>query len=127
MPVIEKQQNEGALVNGALASESAHSTDGSPLEPASDDTPTTRKEGGVTPRVVILCLVLAAILGYIIPIIDFKLRNTYLGATHLPPGAIGVLLILVLLINPALRLISRKFALSRNESLTVYITCLFSS
>ena len=54
-----------------------------------------RKQRGVTPRVVGIALILAALLGYIIPIVDFKLRNTYLGATHLPPGAIGVLLVLV--------------------------------
>lgn len=66
-------------------------------------------------------------LGYILPIIDFKLFNTFLGATHLPPGAIGALLILVLVINPLLRLVSKKLSFSRNETLTVYISCLFSS
>ena len=86
----------------------------------------TRCDGGVTFRVVGLCLALAAIFGYIIPIIDLKLSNTFLGAAHLPPGAIGVLLILLLVVNPLLKLIGEKFAFSRNEVLTVYITCLFS-
>ncbi len=82
---------------------------------------------GVTPRVVVLSLVLAAVFGYLLPVIDFKLYNTFLGATHLPPGAVGVLLLLVLVVNPLLRLISKAWAFTREESLTVYISCLFSS
>ena len=87
----------------------------------------TGREGGVTFRVVALCLVLAVVLGYALPVIDYKLNNTFLGGSHLPPGAVGVLLILVLVINPLLRLLRRTWALSRNEALTVYISCLFSS
>lgn len=78
-------------------------------------------------RVVVLCLLLAAMFGYLLPVIDYKLYNTFLGATHLPPGAIGVLLLLVLVVNPLLRLISKKWAFSREKSLTVYISCLFSN
>ena len=130
---------------------------------------------GVTGRVVVLCLALAGLLGYVIPIIDVKLANTFLGAAHLPPGAVAVLLILLLVINPLVRLLSMQpgrgavlpllaviflavggwllwrsggsflgwacialgvlalvgvslgqRALSRNEILTVYISCLFS-
>ena len=85
------------------------------------------REGGVTFRVVLLSLVLAVVLGYALPVIDYKFYNTFLGGSHLPPGAIGVLLLLVVVINPLLTLLRRKWALSRNEALTVYITCLFSS
>jgi hypothetical protein len=81
----------------------------------------------VTLRVVVLCLALAAFFGYVIPVVDYKLFNTFLDGTHLPPGAVGALLVLLLVVNPLLRLISKKFAFSRNETLTVYITCLFSS
>jgi hypothetical protein len=80
----------------------------------------------VTRRVILLCLALAVLFGYIIPVIDYKLFNTFLGGTHLPPGAIAVLLVLVLVVNPLLKLISGKLAFSRNETLTVYTTCLFS-
>ncbi len=91
---------------------------------------------GVTVRVVILCLLLAVGFGYVIPIIDIKLYNTFLGSTHLPPGAIAALLILLLVINPSLHLLSRlleqtrrgrSLALTRNEALTVYISGLFSA
>ena len=84
------------------------------------------RERGVTRRVVFLCLILAALFGYIIPIIDIKLQNSFLGAQHLPPGAIAVLLVLLLVVNPVLRLLSKRWTFSRNETLTVYISCLFS-
>ena len=64
---------------------------------------------GVTARVVVLCLGLAIFFGYISPIIDHKLANTFLGATHLPPGAVAVLLILLLVINPLLGLVSKQW------------------
>ncbi len=88
-------------------------------------------ERGVTLRVALLSLVLAALFGWVIPIVDFKFSNTFLGAAHLPAGAIAVLLVLLLLVNPLLRFLSRRrvpFAngFSRNEVLTVYITSLFS-
>jgi hypothetical protein len=86
----------------------------------------SRRSRGVTPRVVVLSLFLAALLGYVLPVVDYKLCNTFLGGAHLPPGAVGVLLVLLLVINPLLRLLSRN-GLSRAETLTVYITCLFSS
>ena len=85
------------------------------------------REGGVTLRVTLLCLTLAVIFGYALPVIDYKLFNTFLGGSHLPAGAIGVLLILLLVVNPLLKLLRKKWALSRNEALTIYISCLFSS
>lgn len=94
-------------------------------DPIPDDV-TLRRERGVTVRVVLLSLMLAGIFGFCIPIIDFKLSNTFLGATHLPAGAIAALLLMLLIINPLLRVLSSRAALSRNEVLTVYITCLFS-
>ena len=85
-----------------------------------------------TPRVVLLCLALAALFGWIVPVIDLKFSNTYLGAMHLPPGALAVLLGLLLGINPLLHWLSKtrptRFwtPFSRNETLVVYISCLFS-
>jgi hypothetical protein len=93
----------------------------------STSVPELGRERGVTGRVVVLCLGLAMGFGYIMPIIDYNLKNTFLGATHLPPGAIGVLLILLLVVNPLLTLLSNRLRFSRNEILTVYCSCLFSS
>lgn len=80
-------------------------------------------------RAVLLSLGLAAIFGVINPINDYRFGNTYIGACHLPPGAVGALIVLLAfqtLIFLAGR-ISRKWALSRNEVLTVYLTALFSA
>lgn len=95
-------------------------------KPVSDDV-VARREHGVTARVVLLSLVLAGIFGVCIPVIDFKFSNTFLGAMHMPAAAIAALLLMLLIINPLLRLLSARASLSRNEVLTVYITCLFSS
>ncbi len=93
------------------------------------NTPTrpSAREGGLSFRVVVLCLALAVFFGYVIPIVDVKLSNTFMGAQHLPPSAIGVLLALLLVVNPLTRLLSRRGAFTRNEILTVYISCLFST
>ena len=148
----------------------------SSLGPATPET-IVQKPGGLTLRAALLSLGLAFFFGYIIPIVDMKMRNTFLGATHLPPGAVAVLVILLLIVNPLLTLMARQSsrvglvfgaliacgalsgffwtrggadsllfwlfgagavlllltlglgrrALSRNEILTVYISCLFST
>ena len=150
----------------------------SSLNPLTPDA-IAEKPMGITMRAALLSLGLAFFFGYIIPIVDMKMRNTFLGATHLPPGAVAVLVILLLTVNPLLTLISRqgsrisivfggliafaalsgfffvragtasllfwlfgagavlmlltlllnlgKRPLSRNEILTVYISCLFST
>ncbi len=87
---------------------------------------TTLDTRSVTGRVVILSLLLAALFGYIIPLIDFRFTNSSLGGMHLPAGAVGVLLLMVLVVNPLLKVLSARLAFSRNETLTIYITCLFS-
>ena len=84
------------------------------------------KDRGVTPRAVILSLFLAFGFGWLISVIDYRHINTFLGATHLPPGAVGALLILLLVVNPLLWVLrARRF--SRNEILTIYVACLFAT
>ena len=86
-----------------------------------------RRERGVTPRVVLFSLLMAVVFGYAMPVIDFKLLNTFLGAQHLPPGSVGTLIFLLVVANPILGKLARRWRLSRNEALTIYITTLFSS
>jgi hypothetical protein len=81
---------------------------------------------GVTWRAVVLSLLLAGAFGFVIPIVDYRFNNTFIGAAHLPPGAIAALLLILLVINPLLKVLARRHALSRNETLTVFMTCLFS-
>ena len=159
------------------ASTSSASIQASSVAPETSDS-FSDKPAAITLRAALLSLGLAFFFGYIIPIIDMKMRNTFLGATHLPPGAIAVLLVLLLGVNPVLTLIARqpkrivavlvlmlalgagaglaltrwgvesltfwllgagaallllilvlgitRKPLSRNEILTVYISCLFS-
>jgi hypothetical protein len=102
------------------------------LNPAMSDTPQvcqrpTRVERAVTPRVVAVSIALAVLFGRVMPVIDYKLDNTYLGSTHLPAAAIGALLFILLLINPLLHVLPGRLAFTRNETLTIYISCLFSS
>ncbi len=61
---------------------------------------------GITFRAAALSLMLAVAFGFIIPIVDMKVRNTFLGATHLPPGAVAVLLLLLLVVNPLVHLVA---------------------
>ena len=61
---------------------------------------------GVTARVVALSLFLALLFAWIIPVVDYKFFNTFLGATHLPPGALGTLLIFLLIVNPILNYVT---------------------
>jgi hypothetical protein len=68
--------------------------------------------GGVTRRVVLFSLLAAAFFGFINPIIDAKLANTFLGAQHLPPGAVGVLLVVLLVVNPFTRYAAARVAFS---------------
>ena len=86
-----------------------------------------RRDGGVTWRIVLISLLLAALFGTMIPILDFKIRNTKLGAGHLPVGSVGVLIVLLLMINPLLKRVRKQWAFTRNETLTLYITTLFST
>lgn len=80
---------------------------------------------GMTRRVVVISLSFAAFFGYIIPVIDFKFNNTYLGSQHFAPGAVGALLSLVGL-NLILNRLNGRWKLAREEQLSVYLSCLFS-
>lgn len=70
--------------------------------PASEETVSKGAQMGVTFRVVILSLALAALFGYLIPLLDFQIRNSYLSAGPFPVGAVAVLLFLLLILNPIL-------------------------
>ncbi len=77
--------------------------------------PNRDRDIGVTGRIFALCLLLAVFFGWVIPLIDVKLGNTFLGAQHLAPGAVGTLLVLLLILNPLLRVVqgapSRRLAM----------------
>ncbi|HEX8237511.1 MAG TPA: DUF6785 family protein [Abditibacteriaceae bacterium] len=86
----------------------------------------TPRDRGVTPRVVVLSLFLAVLFGWLISLVDYKFSNTFLGATHLPPGAVGAILLLLLVVNPLLWVLRRRH-FSRNEVLSTYLISLFAT
>ena len=87
----------------------------------------TSESGRITGRCVVVGLVLSIIFSFIIPYVDVFLSDTFLGAQHLPPGAVFVLLALVLFVNPLLKLVSRRLPFTRVELLMIYCMLLFST
>ncbi len=83
--------------------------------------------GRITARSVVTGLVFSIIFSFIIPYVDVFLSSTFLGAQHLPPGAIFALLFLVLVVNPALRVLGRVKPFDRAELLMIYCMLLFST
>lgn len=103
------------------------SASASPQVLAADSATPRARPRAVTPRVVFLCLALSLFFGYTIPVVDYKFSNTFLGATHLAPGAIGVILAMVVIVNPLLQVLGGpRFRFSRDEVLVIYLSCLFS-
>ncbi len=70
-------------------------------------------QGRITARAVILGLALSVLFSIIIPYVDVFLSNTFLGAQHLPPGAVFALFFLLVVVNPLLRLIGHRWPLTR--------------
>ncbi|NLO72900.1 MAG: hypothetical protein GX100_02170, partial [candidate division WS1 bacterium] len=80
----------------------------------------------VTGRALVTGLLLSLACGLFIPYLDHFLSGTFLGAQHLPPGAIFVLMVLILVVNPVLRRLSSRLAFTRGELLVIYAMLLFS-
>lgn len=89
--------------------------------------PDKEPAGAISARAVVIGLLLSVAFSLIIPHIDVFLSDTFLGSCHLPPGAVFALLALVLVVNPLLRLMHRRWPLNRVELLLVYCMLLFST
>ena len=85
------------------------------------------EKGHISARSVLVGLLFSIIFSFIIPYVDVFLSDTFLGAQHLPPGAVFALLFLVLLVNPVLKLIGRRLPFNRVELLMIYCMLLFST
>ncbi len=85
------------------------------------------ERGGVTARSIVVGLLLSVGLSVCIPYVDLFLSCTFMGGQHLPPGAVFLLLVLVLVINPLLRAVGKRAGFSRRELLTIYCMLLFST
>jgi hypothetical protein len=89
--------------------------------------PDRQPQGRFTGRAVAIALLLAVAFGFIIPYVDVYLSDTFLGAQHLPPGAVFVLFLLLVVVNPLLGLLNQRWPLTRVELLVIYCTLLFST
>jgi len=81
----------------------------------------------VSPRALAIGLALSVLCGLLIPYLDHYIQGTFVGGQHLPPGAVFVLMVLVLVVNPLLRLLSRLLPLARSELVLIYAMLLVST
>jgi hypothetical protein len=93
------------------------------IQVEADKTP----QGSITLRAVLLGLAISLGFSFLIPYIDLYLSDTFLGAQHLPPGAVFALFFLLVVVNPLLRLLNRRWPLTRVELLLIYCMLLFST
>ncbi len=83
--------------------------------------------GRVTPRAVLLSLLVAAIVGFTFPWANLVIRGTRPANTSLPFGIIAVFFLLVAVVNPLLKLLGGRLALRRSELLVVFVAALLAS
>ena len=100
---------------------------GEPGKPGHSNVFYIAADGTITPRCIIVGLLLSVVFSFIIPYVDVYLSDTFLGAQHLPPGAVFMLFALVVLVNPLLRAIGKRLPFSRVELLMIYCMLLFST
>jgi len=80
----------------------------------------------VTWRAVLLGLAGTAVLAWLVPVFDLQVQGTWIASCHLPIGVFN-LLVLLLLVNAALKVLRPRFALSRRELLVAYCLMLVGS
>ena len=81
----------------------------------------------VSRRALAIGVALSVLCGLLIPYLDHYVQGTFVGGQHLPPGAVFALIVLVLVVNPLLRLAKRKFQLTRRELLLIYAMLLVAT
>ncbi|MGD9494977.1 MAG: DUF6785 family protein [Armatimonadota bacterium] len=81
----------------------------------------------ITARAALVGLLTSGLIGFLFPYANLVLRGSRPANTSLPFGTIAVFFVLVAIINPALKLISRRLALRRPELLVVFVTALLAS
>jgi len=81
----------------------------------------------VSRRALVIGIALSVVCGLLIPYLDHYVQGTFVGGQHLPPGAVFVLIVLLLVVNPVLRLVSRRLPLTRQELALIYSMLLVST
>jgi len=81
----------------------------------------------MTVRAIIIGLVAAGLLGLATPYSDLVIQGSDMVDSHMPLGPITLLVVLVLVVNTALRRVRAQWALTRQELATIYIMTLVSA
>mgnify|MGYP005836825585 CR=1 FL=1 len=81
----------------------------------------------VSTRAALLGLLASAFIGWAFPYAEFVIRGTRPANTALPFGNILVFFVLVGLLNPVLKAVSRRLALRRGELLVIFVLVLIAS
>jgi hypothetical protein len=93
-------------------------------EKAQKATTTTQ---GITPRAVIIGLLLVSFLCTVTPYTDLVMGGTLLASDHLPVGVIGIFFVLMAIINPILRALPLKKPFTSAELVTIYVMMLVAA
>ncbi len=94
----------------------------------SEQEPTPRPEAArLSGRAVGLSVLVAAIIGFAFPWANLVLRGSRPANTSLPFGIVAIFFILVAIVNPLLKLINRRFGLTRSDLLVVFVAALLAS
>jgi len=81
----------------------------------------------VTVRALAVGFALSVVCALLIPYLDHYVQGTFVGGQHLPPGAVFVLFVLALVVNPLLRLLSPRLPFTRGELVLIYAMLLVST
>jgi hypothetical protein len=81
----------------------------------------------MTVRAVIIGLLCAGLLGLATPYADLVIEGSDIVDSHMPLGAITLLVLLVLVVNTVLRRVKEPWAFTRQELATIYIMALVSA
>ena len=73
-----------------------------------------------TPKIIFLSLAVVVLLSWAVPYNDYYLNGTYLTGNHLPLGAVFLLTILILLINPTIGRLSSHLRFNVGELVVVW-------
>ncbi|MDA0841368.1 MAG: hypothetical protein O3B01_16695 [Planctomycetota bacterium] len=74
----------------------------------------------MSPYKYLIALLLVVLMSWAVPRNDYYLRGTFLIGNHLPLGAVFLLTLLVMVINPLLRRVHEKLVFNRKESLLLW-------
>ena len=80
----------------------------------------TAKPNSVTLRAILIGMACVVLFCAYVPYNDYSVQGTFLAGNHFPIGAVFLLVIFVLVINVALKLVSRGSGLSPSELATIW-------